>query len=122
MTAPSDEPGCTEDKAGLEGGDNFLFGRCVLDFPPGYLRSRSLSYIHLISMAITFDPAKRAWTLRERGLDFERAAEVFAGPTIVLDEAGDDRHIISMRKANAKEQARYSKAVAAAYGERTEKD
>jgi uncharacterized DUF497 family protein len=33
---------------------------------------------------ITFDPAKRDWTLRERGLDFLEAAEVFAGPT--LDE------------------------------------
>jgi uncharacterized DUF497 family protein len=31
---------------------------------------------------ITFDPAKRDWTLRERGLDFEHAAEVFAGPTL----------------------------------------
>ena len=29
---------------------------------------------------ITFDPAKRAWTLRERGVDFVDAVEVFAGP------------------------------------------
>jgi hypothetical protein len=28
-------------------------------------------------MKITFDPAKRAFTLAERGLDFEDAAEVF---------------------------------------------
>lgn len=30
-------------------------------------------------MRITCDPAKRAWTLRERGLDLRRAKEVFAG-------------------------------------------
>jgi len=30
-------------------------------------------------MAITYDPAKREWTLRERGLDFDEAPEVFAG-------------------------------------------
>jgi uncharacterized DUF497 family protein len=30
-------------------------------------------------MAITYDPAKRERTLRERGLDFEDAAAVFAG-------------------------------------------
>jgi uncharacterized protein len=28
---------------------------------------------------ITFDPAKREWTLKERGLDFADAAKVFAG-------------------------------------------
>ena len=32
-------------------------------------------------MEITYDPAKREWTLRERGLDFEAAEQVFAGPT-----------------------------------------
>jgi uncharacterized DUF497 family protein len=86
-------------------------------------------------MRITYDPAKRAWTLRERGLDFEQAAQVFAGPTfdqvddrydygetriitvgrlgermvIVVwtprEEAG---HVMSMRKANDREKARYS--------------
>ena len=30
-------------------------------------------------MAITYDPAKRDRTLRERGLDFNDADEVFAG-------------------------------------------
>jgi uncharacterized DUF497 family protein len=100
-------------------------------------------------MVITYDPAKRESTLRERGLDFERATEVFDGPTIDIPDLrreygelrinsigymsgrmvfvcwtrrGDDRHIISMRKANAREQARYSKAIAAAYIERTEED
>jgi uncharacterized protein len=33
-------------------------------------------------MKITFDPAKRAKTLKERGLDFECAPEVFSGPTV----------------------------------------
>lgn len=31
-------------------------------------------------MRITCDPAKREWTLQERGLDMRRAKEVFAGP------------------------------------------
>jgi uncharacterized DUF497 family protein len=31
-------------------------------------------------MRITCDPAKRKWTLQERGLDMRRAKEVFAGP------------------------------------------
>jgi uncharacterized DUF497 family protein len=39
-------------------------------------------------MKITFDPAKREWTLRGRELDFEDAVVVFAGPTITFE---DDR-------------------------------
>lgn len=31
-------------------------------------------------MRITCDPAKRKWTLQERGLDMRRAKEVFTGP------------------------------------------
>lgn len=85
-------------------------------------------------MKVTFDPAKRDKTLTERGLDFVDAAEVFAGPTldqaderfeygetrvvsvgylrgrmvvIVWTARGDARHIISMRKANDREQARF---------------
>ena len=39
---------------------------------------------------ITFDPAKRARTLAERGLDFADAAEVFAGRhTVELDQRRD---------------------------------
>ena len=84
-------------------------------------------------MHITFDTAKREKTLRERGLDFADAAEVFAGRTLTrLDRRedygedryqtfgylrgrmvmlawtprGGDRHVFSMRKANAKEQRR----------------
>ena len=87
-------------------------------------------------MTITYDPAKRAWTLRERGLDFEDAAAVFAGWTLDIPDLrrnygeprintvghigdrmvivcwtprGDDRRVISMRKANDREKARYQK-------------
>jgi uncharacterized DUF497 family protein len=38
---------------------------------------------------ISFDPPKREWTLKERGLDFADAAEVFAGIHTVEP---DDRH------------------------------
>jgi uncharacterized DUF497 family protein len=85
-------------------------------------------------MDITFDPAKRDWTLRVRGLDFAEAADVFAGPTadaadgrrdygevrmitagllrgrmviVVWTPRGNGRHVISMRKANDREQAQY---------------
>jgi uncharacterized DUF497 family protein len=84
-------------------------------------------------MGITYDPAKRAKTLAERGLDFEDAATVFAGPTIEVEDTrkdygelrficfgylnerlvvvgytprGEDRHIFSMRKGNAREKKR----------------
>ena len=87
-------------------------------------------------MAITYDPAKREWTLRERGLDFADAQQVFAGLTIDIPDLrrdygeprintvghlrgrmvivcwtprGKDRHVISMRKANDREKARYGK-------------
>ena len=87
-------------------------------------------------MAITYDPAKRAWTLQERGLDFEDAEEVFGGWAIDIPDQrrdygeprintvgylnrrmvivcwtprGDDRRIISMRRANDREKARYQK-------------
>jgi uncharacterized DUF497 family protein len=39
-------------------------------------------------MRITFDPVKREWTLRERGLDFEDATAVFGGPSFTFE---DDR-------------------------------
>ena len=85
-------------------------------------------------MRITFDPAKRAETLAERGLDFADAAMVFAGTTldaqddradygevrmvtvghlegrmviVVWTPRGRARRVISMRKANDREQARY---------------
>lgn len=87
-------------------------------------------------MAITFDPLKRALTLAERGLDFADAIDFFAGPlvenpderfdygeerfvafgflkdrmiVIVWTPRGADRHVISMRKANKREQAEYGR-------------
>jgi uncharacterized protein len=87
-------------------------------------------------MKITCDPVKRATTLAERGLDFEDAAEVFRGDTldfpdnrryygelrmltighlrgrmviVIWTPRGNARHVISMRKANAREKARFGK-------------
>ena len=86
-------------------------------------------------MAITCDPAKRAATLKERGLDFMDAEIVFAGLTHTFQDTrtdygedrfitvgllagrmvivgwtprGADRHVFTMRKANDREQARYA--------------
>ena len=84
-------------------------------------------------MRVTYDPEKRERTLEERGLDFEDAEVVFAGVTLEVEDTrkdygevriicygllagrmvvigytprGADRHVFSMRKANAREQAR----------------
>ena len=84
-------------------------------------------------MRITYDSAKRAKTLAERGLDFADAAFVFAGVTLEIQDIRKDygeerilcfgrlkgrmvvvgftprgatRHVFSMRKANEPEQAR----------------
>jgi len=84
-------------------------------------------------MRITFDPAKRARTLADRGLDFEDAATVFEGITVEVEDTrrdygepriicygslsgrlvvigytprGTTRHIFSMRKANDREKTR----------------
>ena len=86
-------------------------------------------------MKITFDESKRRQTLIERKVDFEDAAEVFAGRTLTVKDdrfdygesrfqtigflarrmvmvvwtpRGDARHVISMRKCNDREQARYA--------------
>ena len=83
-------------------------------------------------MRVTFDPAKRAKTLAERGLDFEDAAIVFRGTTIEVEDTRRNygeiriicygllsgrlvvigytprvasRHVFSMRKANDREKA-----------------
>ena len=85
-------------------------------------------------MKVTYDPAKRAKTLAERRLDFDDAEKVFSGVTLtLLDDRfdygeprfqtygllgrrlvmivwtprGEARHVISMRKCNAREKARY---------------
>lgn len=85
-------------------------------------------------MRIEFDPAKCRHTMDTRGLDMNRAVDVFAGPTLTvtddrrdygetrfitigrLDERmvvmvwtwrGTARRIISLRKANDREQSLY---------------
>ena len=48
-------------------------------------------------MQLEFDQTKRDKTLQERGLDFVRAEEVFAGVTVTVDDNrhdyGEIRHI-----------------------------
>ncbi len=83
---------------------------------------------------IRFDPGKRLRILQERGLDFLVAEIIFTAPTlefqdqrrdygelrivcfgflrgraviVVYTERNGDRHIISMRKANEREQRRF---------------
>lgn len=85
-------------------------------------------------MEIEFDPAKRNATLQIRGLDMARAPDVFAGATLTVEDNRKDygepryitigflanrmvilawtqrgkvRRILSMRKANEREQAVY---------------
>jgi uncharacterized DUF497 family protein len=86
-------------------------------------------------MVITFDPVKRARNLNDRQLDFLDAEIVLSGPvftvedtridygerrfqtvgflagrmvTVVWTPRGEAAHVMSMRKCNDKEQARYS--------------
>ena len=90
-------------------------------------------------MKIIFDPVKRAATLQSRGLDFDDAAEVFAGRClnipderrdygelrimtvgalhgrmviVVWTPRGQARHVISMRKANDREKTRFGQRLA----------
>ena len=52
-------------------------------------------------MEITFDPAKRDITLRERGLDFADAAKVFAGLQVEIEDDrfdyGERRYLVASR-------------------------
>jgi len=84
-------------------------------------------------VTISYDPAKRERTLKDRGLDFEDAPIVFSGLTVEVEDMREDygekriicfgqlegrlvvvgytprgavRHIFSMRKANDREQTR----------------
>ena len=41
-------------------------------------------------MRITFDPAKRAKTLADRGLDFTDAAKIFSGVTLEIEDTRKD--------------------------------
>ena len=92
-------------------------------------------------MKITYDPNKQVIAMNDLGIDFADAALVFSGTTlgfqddrkdygetriisvgylqslmmvIVWTPRGDSRHIISMRKANEREQTRF--------GQRLEQD
>lgn len=91
--------------------------------------------IYTYAVRIAYDPAKRAWTLAHRGLDFDDAAQVFDGLTAEVEDKRKDygekriicfgvlqgrlvvigytprgavRHVFSMRKANDREQARFA--------------
>ena len=92
--------------------------------------SYRLNITTIIQLRITFDRTKRAKTLKERGLDFRRAREVFSTThltraddrreygeprfitagrlddrmvVIVWTPRGRARRVISMRKANERE-------------------
>ncbi|MEO6718578.1 MAG: BrnT family toxin [Novosphingobium sp.] len=87
-------------------------------------------------MKVTFDKAKHARTLKERGLDFAEAEKIFDGPEFTqFDDRFDypepryqtyglvnerlvmiawtpvpgDIHVISMRKCNDREQRKFGK-------------
>lgn len=91
--------------------------------------------MYVKSVRISYDPAKRQRVQLTRGLDFERAIEVFAGVTLETEDTrrnygerrilcvgyldgrmvmvaytvrGSTRRIISMRKCNAREIRRYT--------------
>jgi uncharacterized DUF497 family protein len=86
-------------------------------------------------MKLTFDPAKREQTLRDRGIDFLDAILLFESLTVTFEDRrfdygetrylsfghieerlmcvvwtprGEARHIISMRKCNEREIAKYT--------------
>ena len=88
----------------------------------------------MTALTVVFDSAKRRETLKGRGLDMARAAEVFEGRTLTVQDDRRDygeerfitigfldrrmvvvvwtvrngtRRVISMRKANEREQAHY---------------
>ena len=90
-------------------------------------------------MAVIFDPAKRLLTREQRGLDFADAGKVFAGFHLTIEDdridygetryftvgfldermvvlvwtpREDDQRIISMRKANDREQKAYGPRLA----------
>lgn len=39
---------------------------------------------------VSFDPAKRDWTFANRGLAFEDAEIVFAGPVLTIEDVRED--------------------------------
>lgn len=90
-------------------------------------------------MKLSYDPEKRARTLAERGLDFDDAVHVFAGPALTIEDdrrdygekrfqtmgllndrlvmivwtqREDTLHLISMRKANDREKKKFESRMA----------
>ena len=97
--------------------------------------AKRLFRIYTYAVRISYDPAKRDWTLANRGLDFHDATSVFDGLTAEVEDKRKDygetriicfgvlqnrlvvigytprgavRHVFSMRKANEREQARFA--------------
>ena len=63
--------------------------RALPSFCLGYGAIDRIIYCGYIKgMKIDFDPVKRDKTMAERGLDFARAKEVFAGPVLSRDDGG----------------------------------
>lgn len=89
-------------------------------------------------MKLDYDPAKRAWTLEHRQLDFMDARLVWVGPHFEFEDVREDYgevrmctvgylrgrmvmvvwvklddgcRVISMRKCNDREKARYSRYI-----------
>jgi len=87
---------------------------------------------------VEFDPAKRAWTLAERGLDLAEVPAIFAGAVVTYPDdrrdyaeprfitigrlrgrmvvvvwtpRGSAYRIVSLRKANVREQAAYGSRI-----------
>lgn len=85
-------------------------------------------------MKVTYDEAKRAATLASRELDFVQATEIFDGQTFTMEDdrqdygevryqtvgylgpwvvmvvwtpRGEARHVLSMRKCNAREKRKF---------------
>ena len=108
--------------------------RCGVFYASTIILTSRLNGATLIFVDISFDPAKRAETLKSRGLDFADSGDVFAGRTITIQDyrfeytedrfitAGhikgrcvvlvwtprdNGRRIISMRYAHAREEANW---------------
>lgn len=91
------------------------------------------NYVYICAMLFTWDEKKRTSNIKRHGIDFARAAEIFAGPTFTWEDSrfdyGEQRwttmglcgslvvvlvahteteeeiHVISIRKADKDEQA-----------------
>lgn len=99
-------------------------------------QSYTYENVYIAQMELEWDEPKRQWTLQRRGLDFADAGLVFEGATFsyiddskdygeertvcfgllrerliatVYTDRGDRRRIISMRKANKREQREFFK-------------